>query len=40
MPDHLRRQINDINMAMLRLPPRPYHDPYADTKGGKIRSRN
>jgi len=31
VPDHLRKQINDINMAMLHLPPRPYHDPYADT---------
>lgn len=31
VPDHLRKQINDINMAMLRLPPRPFHDPYADT---------
>ncbi len=30
-PDHLRKQINEINMAMLRLPPRPSHDPYADT---------
>jgi tetratricopeptide (TPR) repeat protein len=31
VPEHLREQINEINMAMLRLPPRPYHDPYADT---------
>ncbi|WHZ24723.1 MAG: hypothetical protein OJF47_003835 [Nitrospira sp.] len=31
LPDHLRKDINDINMAMLRLPPPPYHDPYADT---------
>lgn len=31
VPDHLRTQINEINMAMLRLPPRPYQDPYADT---------
>lgn len=31
VPEHLRKQINEINMAMLRLPPRPYHDPYADT---------
>ena len=30
-PEHLRKQINEINMAMLRLPPRPHHDPYADT---------
>lgn len=31
VPEHLRKQINEINMAMLRLPPRPSHDPYADT---------
>jgi hypothetical protein len=37
VPDHLRKEINDINMAMLRLPPRPYHDPYADTEEEKNR---
>lgn len=36
-PDHLRKEINDINMAMLRLPPPPYHDPYADTKEEQAR---
>lgn len=31
VPEHLRKEINEINMKMLSLPPRPYHDPYADT---------
>jgi Tfp pilus assembly protein PilF len=37
LPDHLRKELNDINMAMTRLPPRPYHDPYSDTKEEKAR---
>jgi len=37
VPDHLRKEINDINMKMLRLPPRPYHDPYADKEEEKTR---
>ncbi|MGE3151118.1 MAG: tetratricopeptide repeat protein [Nitrospiraceae bacterium] len=37
VPDHLRQQINDINMAILRLPPRPSHDSYADSEEEKTR---
>lgn len=37
VPDHLRKQIKEINMAMLRLPPLPYHDPYAETPEEKFR---